>query len=165
MPDKNKKNTKNTNKSKKTNNNTTTTILSITSPISPDEKIPIPTICINVNEQNNNSVNLATTKAGVLNCLPEIFTDIEKNHRRNSINNNLNEKCIKGDLYKPYIFGKFHHHHNKKKHTIFTLSLYKFKSFTILFTFNFSLTFQKYILSLPHEIRQTHIKIIAIKIK
>lgn len=89
-------------------NNTKTTVLSITSPIL-DDKMPIPTICINVNEQNNNTIGLAPSKAGILQCLPEILTDIDIN-RNNSINNDLNNAIVKGDFYKPYIFGKFNHH-------------------------------------------------------
>lgn len=98
---------KSSKKSGKKDSNTTTTILSITSPTIIDDKKPIPTICINVNEQNNNSVDYPTaTKPGVLQCLPEIFTDIEVGSR-NAINHSLNDTCITGDLYKPYIFGKF----------------------------------------------------------
>lgn len=76
-----------------------------TSPIAKDEKCPIPTICVNVNELNNNTI--PTSKQSILKCLPEIFTDIELNSHKSKNNNNLKDSYIKGDLYKPYIFGKF----------------------------------------------------------
>lgn len=70
----------------------------------------IPTICVNVNEHNNNTIGLVPgSKQGILQCLPEIFTDIEINGRNNTINNSLtglNDNYIKDELYKPYIFGK-----------------------------------------------------------
>lgn len=89
-------------------NNTKTTVSSIPSPVL-DDKISIPTICLHVDEQNNNTIGLASTKAGILQCLPEIFDDIDIN-RTNSIKNNLNNAIVKGDFYKPYIFGKCNHH-------------------------------------------------------
>lgn len=90
-------------------NNTKTTVLSITSPVL-DDKTPIPTICINIDERNKNTIGLVqSTKAGILQCLPEIFNDIDI-RRSNSINNNLNNAIVKGDFYKPYIFGKCNHH-------------------------------------------------------
>lgn len=66
----------------------------------------IPTICISVNEQNNNSLTKCdpyTTngKAGILNCLPEIFTDIDLNG-----NGGISANYLKNGTYKPYIFGK-----------------------------------------------------------
>lgn len=67
------------------------------------EKCPVPTIVVNMSEQNNNTINsLPASKQGILQCLPEMFTDIDlANH------NNLNDSYINGDLYKSYIFGKF----------------------------------------------------------
>lgn len=62
---------------------------------------PLPTIVVNMNEQNNNSIN--TSKPGILHGLPEMFTDIDLvNH-----NNLSDHPYINGDLYKSYIFGKF----------------------------------------------------------
>lgn len=60
----------------------------------------VPTIIVNMNEQNNNSIN--TSKQGILHGLPETFTDIDLvNH------NKLNDHpYINGDLYKSYIYGK-----------------------------------------------------------
>lgn len=85
----------------------------------------IPTICIDVNEMNNNNYcnnnnfnnnNLGVThtngKHGVLNCLPDIFTDIDLNGR-----NGLNGHYLKDDLYKPYIIGKFFTHPNPQTYT------------------------------------------------
>lgn len=65
-------------------------------------KYPVLAIVTNMNEQNNNSINtLSTTKQGILQCSPEMFTDIDlTNH------NHLNDPYIDGDLYKSYIFGK-----------------------------------------------------------
>lgn len=78
----------------------------------------IPTICIDVNEKNNNNicnndnnnnnslgVKQSNGKHGVLNCLPDIFTEIDLNGR-----NGLNGHYLKDDLYKPYIIGKFFTH-------------------------------------------------------
>lgn len=72
----------------------------------------IPTTCIDVNEKNNNIIcnnnnnSLVVTqpygKHGTLNCLPDIFTDVDLNSR-----NELNGQYLKDDLYKPYIIGKF----------------------------------------------------------
>lgn len=66
-------------------------------------KYPVLAIVTNMNEQNNNSINtLSTTKQGILQCSPEMFTDIDlTNH------NHLTDPYINGDLYKSYIFGKF----------------------------------------------------------
>lgn len=81
------------------------TIHSVITPKTAKEtgKSPIPTIVMNLNEQNNNSINtLPPSKQGTLQCLPEMFTDIDlENH------NNLNDPYINGDLYKSFIFGKF----------------------------------------------------------
>lgn len=108
-------------------NNTKTAVLSITSPVS-DDKMPIPTICINVDERNNNNntIGLASTKARkILQCLPEIFTNNDIN-RGNSINNHLNNNVIvKGDLYKPYIFGKFKIITSNQKISQYYLVVYK----------------------------------------
>lgn len=84
----------------------TTTTLSNTSPppsAKENGKLPIPTIVVNMNEQNNNTINtLPPSKQGILQCLPEIFTDIDLTN-----SNHLNGTYISGDLYKPYILGKF----------------------------------------------------------
>lgn len=75
------------------------------------DKCSVPTICINVSETNNNTIDtLSPAQHNILNCLPEILTDIERNGQLTKANNNLNETFIKGDLYKPYIFGKLHTH-------------------------------------------------------
>lgn len=69
-----------------------------------DPAAVIPTICISVNEQNNNNIEKAPAngKAGVLHCLPEIFTDVDLSSR-----NELNGKYLKNDPFRSYMFGKF----------------------------------------------------------
>lgn len=86
----------------------TTTLSTPTSQTTKDKDVensPVPTIVVNINEQNNNSIDtLPTSKKDILQCLPEMFTDIDlANHK------NLNDSYISGDLYKSYIFGKFLH--------------------------------------------------------
>lgn len=85
----------------------TTTLSTPTSQIAKEnEKSPlpshpsVPTIVVDVNEPNNNSIS--TSKQGILNGLPEAFTDIDivTNH------NNLSDHAYINDLYKSYIFGK-----------------------------------------------------------
>lgn len=91
-------------KTKPSNTNTTTLTTSPTPQHT--EKCEIPTICVNVNEHNNNTIGLVPgSKQGILQCLPEIFTDIE-NNERNTKHNNLNGNYIRDEIYKPYIFGK-----------------------------------------------------------
>lgn len=87
----------------------TTTTLSNTSPSAPpakeNGKLPIPTIVLNMNEQNNNTINtLPPSKQGILQCLPEMFTDIDLTNQTH-----LNGAYINDDLYKSYILGKFQH--------------------------------------------------------
>lgn len=86
------------------NTNTNTTIIpSITSQTAKENgKYPVPNIVNNMHELNNNSINtLSASKLGVLQCTPELFTDIDlTNH------NHLTGPYIGGDLYKSYIFGK-----------------------------------------------------------
>lgn len=81
-----------------------TTTLSTTSQTPKDnEKCPVPTIVVNMSEQNNNTINsLPASKQGILHGLPEMFTDIDLEKH-----NNINDAYINGDLYKSYIFGKF----------------------------------------------------------
>lgn len=93
---------------------TATTALSNTSaaPHSPAKENAYPIldnpIFVHVNEQNNNSIissnNAVTTntKPGMLQGLPEMFTDIDLNG-----NSHLNGAFISGDLYKSYVIGKF----------------------------------------------------------
>lgn len=74
------------------------------------DKCPVPTICINVTETNNNTIDSLTTapmRPNRLQCLPEILTDIEMNGEKTKVKHHLNEAFVQGDLYKPYIFGKF----------------------------------------------------------
>lgn len=94
---------------------TATTALSNTSPLtqSPakgNNTYPIldNPIFVHVNEQNNNTIiggnNALTTpaKPGVLQGLPEMFTDIDlANH------SHLNGSFIDDNLYKSYVLGKF----------------------------------------------------------
>lgn len=73
------------------------------------DKCSIPTICINVSETNNNTIDSLSSppvRPNLLQCLPEILTDIELNGEKTKMNHNLSEAFVKGDLYKPYIFGK-----------------------------------------------------------
>lgn len=79
------------------------------SAVSATDKCPIPTICINVSETNNNTIDTLSpsSRQSILQCLPEILTDIERNGQNNKTTINLNDTFVKGDLYKPYIFGKF----------------------------------------------------------
>lgn len=66
-------------------------------------KCSLPTIVLNMSEQNNNTINaLSAPKQGILQCLPEMFTAIDfESHKH------INGPYISGDLYKSYIFGKF----------------------------------------------------------
>lgn len=90
---------------------TATTALSNTSPAtSPTKGNAYPIldnpIFVHVNEQNNNTIigsnnALTTTKPGMLNGLPEMFTDVDlSNH------SHLNGSFINDDLYKSYVLGK-----------------------------------------------------------
>lgn len=66
-------------------------------------KCSLPTILLNMSEQNNNSINALTgPKQGILQCLPEMFTAIDFDSHKH-----INGPYINGDLYKSYIFGKF----------------------------------------------------------
>lgn len=85
---------------------TATTALSNTSPAK-GNAYPILDNPIFVHEQNNNTIigsNNALTapaKPGMLNGLPEVFTDIDlANH------NHLNGAYIDDNLYKSYVLGK-----------------------------------------------------------
>lgn len=101
--------------SKKNTKNITTTL---STPTAKDiDKCPVPTIVVNMSEQNNNTINtLPASKQGILQCLPEMFTDIDiENH------NNINDPYINGDLYKSYIFGKSHTH---TKHLTFNFNIF-----------------------------------------
>lgn len=92
---------------------TATTALSNTSPMtqSPAKGNAYPIldnpIFVHVDEQNNNTIIdsnnalTASTKPGMLNGLPEVFTDIDlANH------NHLNGGYIDDNLYKSYVIGK-----------------------------------------------------------
>lgn len=87
------------------NKNSTQVPNQTNTPLDIDPSTAIPTICISVNEQNNNTIGKPTNgKAGVLNCLPDIFTDIDIGNR-----NEINANYLMNDPYKSYMFGKFLH--------------------------------------------------------
>lgn len=108
----------------------TTTTLTNTSPAISPTKYPQlhddDAIVVNVHEPNNNII--AASKPGVLQCLPEMFTDIDlTNH-----NHKLNNSYINGDLYKSYIMGKCRHYTKYKTQTHTHISKAKLSFMTIL---------------------------------